>query len=62
MGEMSGQKPEMNVKSVTEVDGETSDQLAGEPILGMMTYDDGATSDQKQEVDGVCNSIIQSLA
>ena len=44
---MSDQKPEMNVKSLTEVDGETSDQLAGVPILGMMLYDDGATSDQK---------------
>ena len=45
-GNMIDQKPKVENKSVTEFDGETSDQLAG-----MMT--DGATSDQKKEVDGV---------
>ena len=45
-GGMSGQNPEVDKKSVTEVDGETSDQLAEKPNPGMLKSVDGAKSDR----------------
>ena len=49
-GGMSGQNPEEDKKSVTEVDGEKSDQLAEEPNPGMLKSVDGAKSDRSSGV------------